>query len=202
MSITVRLVRHGYKEKSIGDVPLTPEGARQARATARFLSGRPIAAIVSSPLRRAIETAECLAEQIGTPVQQDPRLRERANWGDIPGQSFEAFIEIWERCTLDADYEPPEGGDSVRRAASRLQTALRDWTSRFESGDELVFFTHGGLITDFLVCTFEEETLNRVYPSFRAMQSRLIPECSVTELIVEDDGSFRLGRFAEIRHLE
>lgn len=62
MSATVWLVRHGYKQKAFGDVPLTPEGVRQARATAFFLSGRPVAAIVSSPLRRAVETAECLAE--------------------------------------------------------------------------------------------------------------------------------------------
>ncbi|OWR30797.1 hypothetical protein CDO73_09405 [Saccharibacillus sp. O23] len=202
MSATVWLVRHGYKEKWFGDVPLTSEGVRQARATARFLSGRPVAAIVSSPLRRTVETAECLAERIGIPVQQDARLRERANWGDIPGQSFEAFIEVWERCTLDADYEPPGGGDSVRRAASRLQAALSDWTSRFEPGDELVFVTHGGLITDFLVCAFEEKDLNLAHPDFVAMQSRLIPECSVTELTVRDDGTCRLGRFADIRHLE
>ncbi len=202
MSATVWLVRHGDKEKAFGDVPLTAEGVRQARATARFLSGRPVAAIVSSPLRRTIETAECLAEQTGVPVRQDTRLRERANWGDVPGQSFEAFIEVWERCTLDADYEPPEGGDSVRRAASRLQAALHDWTSRFEPHDELVFVTHGGLITDFLVCAFGEQDLDLVHPGFIAAQSRLIPECSVTELIVDGGGSFRLGRFADIRHLE
>ncbi|WP_018977114.1 histidine phosphatase family protein [Saccharibacillus kuerlensis] len=201
MSITFWLVRHGLKESKIGDVSLTGEGIFQARSTAYALSKRKIKAVVSSPLRRTQETAAFLAHTGGLEVVEDTRLRERANWGDLSEQTFEEFVAVWDRCTWEPDYTPPSGGDSVRIAAMRLDSALRDWADRCEQGSEIVFVTHGGLITDFLVCTFEEEKLNAVCPDFVALQNGLIPECSITELIVEGDGSFRLGLFADVCHL-
>lgn len=52
------LIRHGKKEVTSGDVPLSPSGLRQAYATAQFLQERPIQQVYSSPLRRAKEP-EC-----------------------------------------------------------------------------------------------------------------------------------------------
>ncbi|OWA34059.1 hypothetical protein B9G55_17150 [Saccharibacillus sp. O16] len=202
MAITIWLVRHGLKEKEIGDVGLTLEGIQQAKSAAQALSSRPITLILSSPLRRAKETAEYLAQALQLNVHEDRRLRERANWGDLPGQTFEEFVEVWERCTRDSDHQPPGGGDSARQAALRLHEAVRDYAPRCRPGEELVFFTHGGVMTDYLVCTLEEAELNKTHPNFMALQSSLVPECSITELIVQTDGRCRLGRFADVRHLE
>jgi len=200
MSVTFWLVRHGLKESACGDVPLTSAGLRQAQATAAFLKSRPLSAIVASPLRRARETAELLSREIGLQLFEDKRLCERMNWGDVPGQTFEEFAAVWERCTREPDRAPPCGGDSARQAANRMRDALQDWAQRRAPGSEIAFFTHGGLITDFLTLMLDIEQLNAVNPDFAAVQSLLIPECSVTELIVEK-GEYRLGRFADTRHL-
>lgn len=114
MSVTFWLVRHGLKAITCGDVPLTSAGKAQARAAAGVLKDRPVSAIVSSPLRRARETASFIAAGLGLKAFEDVRLRERANWGDVPSQSFEDFVAVWDRCTREADLLPPGGGDSVR----------------------------------------------------------------------------------------
>ncbi|NGZ75212.1 histidine phosphatase family protein [Saccharibacillus alkalitolerans] len=201
MDITFWLIRHGLKEASMGDVPLTPEGVLQARAAAYALKDRPLAAVVTSPLRRARETAAFVASASGREAQVDSRLRERANWGDVPGQTFGEFAAVWDRCTKDPDYVPPCGGDSVRLASARLGAALRHWAGLCAPGGEIAFVTHGGLITDFLACTFPEAELNAVCPNFADEQSGLVPECSLTELIAGTGGTFRLGVFADVRHL-
>ena len=200
MSVTFWLVRHGLKEAFCGDVPLTAAGRRQAREAAAFLKSKSISAVVTSPLKRARETAEFLALEFEIEPFEDIRLRERANWGDVPGQTFEAFVNVWERCTREPDYKPLGGGDSSRQAAQRMRDALQDWANRHAPGSEIVFFTHGGLITDFLTLMMNTDELNAVNPDFIAEQTLLIPECSITELIVEK-GEYRLGAFADTRHL-
>jgi probable phosphoglycerate mutase len=71
------LVRHGqtgwsaaHRHTSYTDLPLTPEGERQAKALAGALAGRSFAAVVSSPRRRALRTAE-LAGLAVTAVDED-----------------------------------------------------------------------------------------------------------------------------------
>lgn len=195
---TIFLVRHGIKEKAIGDVPITPEGVVQAQLTGQHLNGLSITAIVSSPLRRAVETAQYIAAAQNIPVSIDDRLRERANWGDLPGQTFDEFIDMWEKCIREPDFIPP-AGDSVRQACARLSSLLSELVQQYPSGSHIVVVTHGGLITDYLVHTFAENDLNRFHPNFIEKQSSLIPECSITELNYEND-RFTLAGFASVDH--
>ncbi|MEK4251738.1 histidine phosphatase family protein [Paenibacillus sp. FSL W7-1287] len=206
--VTVYLVRHAIKERTIGDVPITSEGEIQAQRTAQYFSSMPIHTILASPLRRATETAQHISTSTNIEVNIDHRLRERANWGDLPGQTFEEFVEMWDRCTLEPDYIPPIG-DSARQACERLSSLLADLVEAevesSESGNDasdrsIVIVTHGGLITDYLANTFPESDLNRFHTHFITQQSQLVPECSITELVYED-GSFSLVRFAAVEHL-
>ena len=72
-------------------------------------------------MRRARETAGCIASVTGLTVQADTRLRERLNWdGSIP---WEAFADLWARTADDRDLVPG-GGQSARQAAARLQAFL------------------------------------------------------------------------------
>lgn len=57
--------------------PLTETGRRQARDAAHRLQGAPVWTLLSSPARRAVETAEIVAEALGLPVELDDRLVER-----------------------------------------------------------------------------------------------------------------------------
>lgn len=130
----------------------------------------------------------------------DSRLRERANWGDLPGQSFEAFVAIWERCTRDPEYLPPVG-DSAKQAGERLNSLLSELGAEHAAERQIVLVTHGGLITDFLVHAFSKEALEVWHPNFAAVQSELIPECSITTLIYEC-GTYAIADFASVDHLK
>lgn len=201
MSTTFHLVRHGLKERRIGDVPLTSEGALQAEATALHFARAafPITKILTSPLRRSQETASRIAYHTQSHIIIEPRLRERANWGDSPDQSFEEFIAMWDRCTSDPDYIPPVG-DSAKQAGERLASLLTELANEEPENRNIIVVAHGGLITDFLVQTFTERQLNVWHSDFIAMQNQLIPECSITTLI-HDQGNFTIEAFASTQHL-
>ncbi|WP_243767640.1 histidine phosphatase family protein [Paenibacillus agricola] len=165
MSTTFFLVRHAIKEKKIGDVSITPNGILQAQATARSFCNLPITTIVTSPLRRAKKTAEYIALKTKSTISEDRRLRERANWGDLPEQTFDEFVAMWERCTRDPDYIPPIG-DSAKQAGARLSSLLLELAKKHPPESKIIMVTHGGLITDFLVHTFSENQLNVWHPNF------------------------------------
>jgi broad specificity phosphatase PhoE len=199
MSVNFFLVRHAVKEKAIGDVPITPKGILQVQSTARYFRDLPISGIVTSPLRRAKETAKFIATETNSAMEEDGRLRERANWGDLPGQSFKEFVEMWERCTRDRTYVPPIG-DSAEQAGERLSSLLSELAEKYPPCSNIVVVTHGGLITDFMVKAFSEEELNVWHPEFVAVQSELVPECSITKLIYTGE-NFIIDLFASIEHL-
>ena len=149
------LVRHGKKEAVSGDAPLSPQGLREAQATAHALLALPLRAVYTSPLLRAKQTAALIAACCALAVIEEERLRERANWGDLRGQSLAEFVEMWEHSTHDPTYVPPVG-DSARQAGMRLDQLLREVAERAPS-EQMVMVTHGGLITDFLVATLPAE---------------------------------------------
>ncbi|MFM8775363.1 MAG: histidine phosphatase family protein, partial [Actinomycetota bacterium] len=67
------LVRHGLplrREVVEGpaDPDLSPEGNDQSRRLASYLKGEGIAAIYSSPMKRAVQTAQPLAQATGLPI--------------------------------------------------------------------------------------------------------------------------------------
>jgi phosphohistidine phosphatase len=77
------LVRHAKAAEGEPDElrPLTPEGRDQARAVATQLRGQGVrpGAVLTSPLLRARETAELIAQELGAEVVSDERLRPGAN---------------------------------------------------------------------------------------------------------------------------
>ena len=82
----VHLLRHGEVDNPggvlYGRLPgyhLSPTGRLMAAAAADFFAERPVAALYSSPLERAQETAKPVAERLGLPIVTDKRLIESAN---------------------------------------------------------------------------------------------------------------------------
>lgn len=103
------LVRHGETfwnecrriQGCDSDIELNETGLEQARRLAAFLEKERIAAIVSSPLRRALSTAEAIADRHQLPVEIDQRLRE-LKVGDLEGMpysslstTFSQFLMQW-----------------------------------------------------------------------------------------------------------
>ncbi|GII62707.1 bifunctional RNase H/acid phosphatase [Sphaerisporangium krabiense] len=128
------LLRHGETPFSIdrrfsgtGDPELTPAGVAQAEAAAARLSRPPyvVEVIVSSPLRRARQTAEAVAARTGLTVAVDEGLRE-VDFGDWEGHTFTEIQRRWPRelaAWLEDPSVAPPGGESFDRAAIRVEDA-------------------------------------------------------------------------------
>ncbi|WP_135455884.1 bifunctional RNase H/acid phosphatase [Mycobacterium sp. DL99] len=127
------LLRHGQTELSIarrysgrGNPALTEEGRRQADAAARYLGTRgSIAAVVTSPLERAYETATAAAKVLGVDVRVDDDLIE-TDFGEWEGLTFAEAAqrdpELHRRWLGDTSVEPP-GGESFDAVAHRVRRA-------------------------------------------------------------------------------
>src|ERR1700712_4687407 len=72
------LIRHA--EPAYPADALTARGHRQARALARWLEGREIGHLYSSPMNRALETAHYTARRLGLEVEVEPWTRELEAW--------------------------------------------------------------------------------------------------------------------------
>jgi broad specificity phosphatase PhoE len=97
----VYLARHGRTAlnesgqlRGLADPPLDDAGQRQARLLAAVLGGRGLAGVVASPLLRARQTAQPVAERAGLEVAADPCLVDR-DYGQWTGIEREAVVAQW-----------------------------------------------------------------------------------------------------------
>ena len=134
-ALVLVLVRHGRTAANAQgllqgrlDHPLDEVGCAQAIEVAKAL-GRPDR-VVSSPLRRARETAEAL----GVEVDVDERWTE-LDYGELDGQPVAAVgVEAWNHWRADPAFAPP-GGESLTDMAARVADAceeLRDQASELD----------------------------------------------------------------------
>jgi broad specificity phosphatase PhoE len=127
------LLRHGQTPMSVdkryagrSDVPLTDVGVAQAAAAAKRLATTGLDAIVSSPLQRAVRTAEEVAAVTGLPVATDDGFRE-TDFGAWEGLTFAEVRERWpsEMTAWLADPAvAPPGGESFAEVSERVTAAL------------------------------------------------------------------------------
>ena len=153
--MTRRLVlwRHGQtawnaqgRAQGQHDVPLDETGIGQARTAAARLASLKPAAIVSSDLLRAADTAAELARLTGIEVRYDRRLRE-VHFGEREGltmaESLARFPDVTRRWLRAEDVRFP-GGETYRETAQRFAAALTDLAARMEADDTVVVVAHGG----------------------------------------------------------
>lgn len=129
------LARHGQTPLSVdrrysgqGDPGLTPLGVAQAERTAERLARIPhLAAVVSSPLRRCLATAERAADAAGVPLVIERDLIE-TDFGQWEGLTFseaaEQDRELHSRWLGDTSVPPP-GGESFAVVRARVERGLR-----------------------------------------------------------------------------
>jgi 2,3-bisphosphoglycerate-dependent phosphoglycerate mutase len=137
---TLLLVRHGETDwnaerrwQGHADIPLNGRGRDQAVRLAEELAHEPVAAIYSSDLSRARETAEIVGIRLGVPIVLDADLREI----DVGTREGLTWPETRER--TDWDGEPHEAH------AERILGALRRIAARHDD-ERLLVVTHGGSI--------------------------------------------------------
>jgi 2,3-bisphosphoglycerate-dependent phosphoglycerate mutase len=147
------LVRHGQTDwnrdrrfQGHADPPLNDTGRLQARTLADELAAEPIAAVYSSDLRRAADTARIIARSKGLPVRQLAALRE-VDVGEFSGLTLAEIDARWP--DAQGRYETRGygwvTGESYETMASRVLTALRTIAAD-HPGKAVVVVGHGGTI--------------------------------------------------------
>jgi broad specificity phosphatase PhoE len=131
------LIRHGQTAANAAglllgraDPPLTELGRRQAAASARAVGE--VTRVVTSPLRRARETAATFGTRV--PVDVDDRWTE-LDYGEFEGRPFgEVPGETWRRWRRDESYAPP-GGESLADLGVRVRDACEHLARDGSAGD-------------------------------------------------------------------
>jgi broad specificity phosphatase PhoE len=110
------------------DPELTEEGHRQAELLAVALRREPVAAIVTSPLLRARQTAEPMGEACGVPVEVDDRLIE-IDWGAWEGRATGSLaktdVDRWK-----AEDGTAPAGESLDSLSLRVDSFCREQLDR------------------------------------------------------------------------
>ena len=149
-------VRHGETAWNVDtriqgqlDVPLNEKGRWQAQRLARALAAsEPMAALYSSDLLRAWDTAQSIATTSGLVVVTETGLRERA-FGQFEGKTFVELEDSWPQETLrwrqrDPDWAPA-GGESLLEVRGRVLETVETLAAR-HMGEQIVLVTHGGVL--------------------------------------------------------
>lgn len=197
------IVRHGYSVANKqgymtgqSNVPLAPEGLEQARQTAEFIhKNYKIDAIYSSPLLRAVQTAEPLSELFNLPIITNDGLKEinAGLWeGKTPAEIFALYPEEFSLWRNDVGNSRCTGGESLQEVQTRAVSALKDIEKK-ACGQTVAIFTHAAVIRS-CFCFFKN------LPLSEAKNIPWAPNASVSEVIF-DNGNFRLITEGQNEHL-
>lgn len=156
------MIRHGEtawnKERKLqghADIPLNENGRTLAAVTGKALADISFDYVFSSPLKRAVETAELVLNGRKIPIRTDERIQE-IGFGEYEGicindesadPEFEKFFVAPEQ------YKPPKGGETLAHVRERTGAFLKELAENPEYQDKTILIaTHGaamkGLITN------------------------------------------------------
>ena len=196
------IVRHGEtdwnSERRIQgqiDIDLNAAGETQARALGPGLSGHSFAAVYSSDLLRAWNTARIATAGLGLAVSPAPTLRER-HFGVLQGltreEARQRYPEIYlehQTRSLHSDYR---GGETLTGFARRVMDGLAKMAA-CHAGQTVLAFTHGGVL-DIVYRAATGRALE-------APRDFLLPNAAVNWL-EHNDGRWRLISWGDCGHLE
>ncbi|TWT87726.1 Phosphoserine phosphatase 1 [Pseudobythopirellula maris] len=153
-SCLMHLVRHGATDHNLHippvmqgqgvNGPLAEVGRLQAQRAAAALAARPLAKIYSSPLARALETANAIAAPHGLEPVVAPELIEvdvgdweGLSWGEIQRDDAKRYAEFMD---AEGDHGYP-GGERMSEVLGRVEPALAAIMER-HVGEEIVVVAH------------------------------------------------------------
>jgi broad specificity phosphatase PhoE len=151
MAQKVHLVRHGEVENpdhivyaDLQEFGLSATGVAQVRETASYLSSRPIGAVCSSPLTRAMETAAVIASLHQIEVDIVDELTEFGLSTRWRGRRWEELDDCFPG-EVDAYLDHPENlpfsSESLEAMADRMEVAIRS-LGKAHPGAEVVVVSH------------------------------------------------------------
>lgn len=129
------------------DIPLDELGLAQAEAAAAVLEAYRPAALISSDLSRAAQTAKALAARTGLEISYDQDLREIdvGSWaGLLASEIRERFPELSARVrAFDPDVRRGGDGETLREVADRAEKGFRRAIDAVSDGETVVVASHG-----------------------------------------------------------
>jgi broad specificity phosphatase PhoE len=147
------LIRHGQCDAvgkwlagRQGGLPLNADGRREANELIDALRWVPLTAVYSSPLERAVETAQPLASDHGLAPETREALTD-IDFGDWTGKSLEELSALpeWQAFNRDRRRACPPGGEALIEVQRRMVEELMN-LSRLHAGETVAIVTHAELI--------------------------------------------------------
>jgi len=186
---TFYIFRHGQSTYNLSgrtqgqtnDSVLTPLGEQQALEVGKKLQDKGVEVIISSPLTRAMQTAQLANESLNVPIRQDERFSE-VNVGEIEGLHYTVIQEKYgekyrEWRSSDRAYENMrfDGGESKKEVRTRVLDGLKDYADH-SPYTRIAVSSHGIMLTQLLIA-FEQPAID-------------IPNGGILELTY--DGTFKI----------
>lgn len=196
-------VRHGETAWNVDariqgqlDIQLNDTGRWQARRVGQALVSEALAAVYSSDLGRAHETARAIAEAAGIAVIAHTGLRER-RFGLFEGKTFDEIRANWPEHALNwkqriPEWTPPEGGESLLQLRERVWRTVADLAARHR-GEQIALVAHGGVLDAlYRIATGQEVNSPRTWQ---------LPNGAINRLLWTPEG-FTLVGWSDTQHLD
>ena len=161
MGVKLFLIRHGQTRWNVEgryqgdrDIELNQVGIKQAKFAAKYLSRVEFANIYSSPLKRALYTAEILKGRKDLKIKVRDDLKEM-NFGRWEGLKFLEINEQYHQDYQDWLEDPynnrPTGGENFKEITARTTAEIDRIVSENADGSSVAVVAHGGVILSLLV---------------------------------------------------
>lgn len=184
----VYLMRHaetsapGVFHGAESDIGLSDRGFQQAKAAANYLQKLKPDRIVSSGMRRALQTAKEISSACNLDVESHPQLHERkvgtlsGTVNNLPDGPWRQTLSRWLKG--DTDYSP-EGAESFDQILARILPVWETITQKY-AGDNIVVVAHGAVIKVLLLSILEEWQIED-WDKFG-----VVPNVGISELVLEN----------------
>jgi len=199
------LIRHGQSAGNAegrfgghGPTPLSDLGRRQAEMTANILAKEGIAAIYSSDLQRAVETAEPLAKLLDLPIHQSPAFRER-HVGVLEGLTFDeskaAYPKDYYALVNRNIHHVITKGESYRHLLRRITLKVNE-VIRAHQGERVAIYSHTGAI-----CFLTLQLLGAIHHGTRQTPWLITSNCGINRFEIRNRSNIRVLAINDTRHL-
>lgn len=158
--VRLTVLRHGQTEDTNeemthesrvtgqNDIELIQKGIKQAENVAKYLENSDIDYIISSPLKRAYQTAEVINKSLKLEIKTDPKLMER-HFGELQGLTWSEFQKKYPELANHPKNSPMRqsnlpDSESIEEVEKRVQVFLTDTVAK-NIGRHLLIVTHTGI---------------------------------------------------------
>ncbi len=178
-------IRHGQSEfnviygqtrqdPGIEDPAITELGAAQAKQAAGFLEGMNVRRLISSPYRRALQTASIIAERLGLSIAVNPTVREHYAFSCDIGTPRDVLMREWpgiDFSHLEERWWPNED-ETDDLVAARGRNFIKT-SATLPDRDQVAVVTHWGFIRGVTGLKVTNGTVLRVDPEGRGVVVRV-----------------------------